>query len=125
MCKMYFPESLSKFWGILQSDKRYLYLTMSSLASRGELLESLLTFLLSGFDQQQNDLGLIPKIRQERGQGKRWKEPLGYHRGFFFFFFLKTQENVVSSQEMLSRVECVFQKGAFVLQQNLPSFRGM
>lgn len=88
MCKMYFPESLSKFWGILQSDKRYLYLTMSSLASRGELLESLLTFLLSGFDQQQNDLGLIPKIRQERGQGKRWREPLGYHRGFFFCLFV-------------------------------------
>ena len=110
---MYFPESLSKFWGILQSDKRYLYLTVSSLASRGELLESLLTFLLSGFDQQQNDLGMIPKIRQERRQGKPWGEPLGYHRGVFFFF-LKTQENVVSSQEMLSRVECIFQKGAFV-----------
>ena len=61
---MYFPESLSKFWGILQSDKRYLYITVSSLTSRGELLVSLLTFLLSGFDQQQNNLGMIPKIRK-------------------------------------------------------------
>lgn len=58
---------------------------------------------------------MIPKIRQERGQGKGWGEPLGYHRGFLvFFFFLKTQENVVSSQEMLSRVECIFQKGVFL-----------
>ena len=122
---MYFPESLSKFWGILQSDKRYLYLTVSSLASRGELLESLLTFLLSGFDQQQNDLGMIPKIRQERRQGKPWGEPLGYHRGVFFFFFKYAGKCSELARDAVKSGVHIPKGCVCVLQQNLPSFRGM
>lgn len=33
--------------------------------------------------------------------------------GFYLFIF-KSKENVVSSQETLSRVVCIFQKGAFL-----------
>lgn len=61
---------------------------MGILANRGELLASLLTFLLSGLDQKQNDLGTIPKIRQERGKGKGVGEPLGCHRGLFVAVFI-------------------------------------
>lgn len=122
---MHLPGSLSKFQGMLQSGKKMFGSNSGLLGQQRELLASSLTSPLSGLDQEQSDVGMIPRTRhaeaKQWGQGALQRCHGGCHCCFYFLLPMPTKKAKqtktyveFSKKETLANLVQTYQNDAFL-----------